>query len=203
MKISDLSALFALTIRDPSAAATHIIRQRIPSDIGWMVLILAALLSALLTSLVQIVAPPEPVELPDGSQMAMLNLSPFLWGALSVMASVVLTIVIFRLGRLQGGRAAFDEVLILMGWVQVIMVLAQGAQIIALVILPPLSFLIAVAGFVISFRALGHFVKTAHGFDGLGRAVGVIILSILAVSVLYVVVFAVAGVLPMPTPEGV
>lgn len=71
------------------------------------------------------------------------------------------------LGRRMGGTGTFEESLVLGIFLQMIMVGFQVAELAALVVLPPLAGLVAVAGFFIGLWLNLQFVDVLHGFGSL------------------------------------
>lgn len=193
---ADIWALARLTVERPVEAGERIRGLDLPRDIGWMVLILAGVTSAVLTGLSDLLVPPQPVTLDSGEVMTPPRMSPLLWGVISVASAALLTAALWRIGGMMGGQAGFTLMLNLMAWLQLFMVLVLALQVVLIVVAPPLSILAMIAGLVISFRAMAHFVNLAHGFSSLGRSAGVIALSFLAISfalVLFLSVFGIGG----------
>jgi hypothetical protein len=203
---SDLWALARLTVEKPVEAGERIRALDLPRNIGWMVLILAGVASAVLTGLSDLLVPPQPVTLESGEVMTPPRMSPLLWGIVSVASAALLTAALWRIGGMMGGQAGFTLMLNLMAWLQLFMVLVLALQVLLILLAPPLSFLAMLAGLVISFRAMAHFVNLAHGFDSLGRSTGVIVLSFLAISValvLFLMIFGIGagGIAPSGAPQ--
>ncbi|KPP86947.1 MAG: Yip1 domain protein [Rhodobacteraceae bacterium HLUCCA08] len=178
--------LVKLTVTQPGTAAKVIRGARIPREIAWMALILAAVVTALMVGLVQMISPPEPVTLETGEVLEPLILSPLQLVSLSLFGAAGLTIALWMVGRKLGGAGDFDALLAGMAWLQIVMVVVQGAQVLGLLIVPFLGLVIALVGVVVFLRALGHFVRELHGFQSMGQAVGAIVLSFVA---LFAVIF--------------
>jgi len=191
---ADLKALVRQTVTSPAAAGAYLRDLDLPREVGWMVLVLAGVGSALLTGLSDLIVPPQPITLESGETVAAPRLSPILWGVLSTASAALLTAALWRIGGMMGGQADFKLMLSLMAWLQLFMVLVLAAQVVLLLLAPFLSVFAMIAGLVISLRAMAHFVSLAHGFDSLGRAASVIVLSFLAISFALVLFLGTFGV---------
>jgi hypothetical protein len=101
-----------------------------------------------------------------------------LMGALlqfAVMATVAIGAA--RIGRLFGGTGDIAGALALVVWLNVMMLLAQVAQIVALVVLPPLAFFLAIATLLWLIWAFASFVAELHGFTNLAAVLGGVVVS--------------------------
>lgn len=96
---------------------------------------------------------------------------------LAVMAAIVVGTA--RIGRLFGGTGDTTGALALVVWLNVIMLLAQAAQIVALVLLPPLAFLLALATLFWLLWAFANFVAELHGFASAALVLGGVIVTML------------------------
>jgi hypothetical protein len=179
---ADLKALLRQTVTSPAAAGAYLRDLDLPREAGWMALILAGVVSALLTGLSDLIVPAQPVTLESGETVAAPRMSPILWGLISTASAALLTVALWRIGVMMGGQGDFTLLLVLMAWLHVFTVLVQTLQVVTLLLLPVLATLLLIAGWVISLRAMAHFVSLAHGFDSLGRAASVIVLSFIAIS---------------------
>ncbi len=118
---------------------------------------------------------PGPSPLP-----AMLS-SPVIYFAI-VAGGLVLTVyAILWTGRAFGGQGALEEILVLIVWLQSLRVLVQVAVLVLVLTVPLLSALLVFAAALIGLYMLVHFIDQAHRFDSPGRAIGVLIASVLAI----------------------
>ncbi|MDR9427960.1 MAG: Yip1 family protein [Salibaculum sp.] len=191
---ADLKALVRQTITAPSEAGTRLRDLHLPPEVGWMVLVLAGVASALLTGLSDLIMPVQPVILESGETVTAPRMSPILWGLISTASAALLTVALWRIGAMMGGQGDFTLMLALMAWLHLFTVLVQIVQVVMLLVVPVLATLLLIAGWVISLRAMAHFVSLAHGFDSLGRAAGVIALSFLAISFALVLFLGATGI---------
>lgn len=186
--------LVKMTVTQPGTAAKIVKGARIPREIAWMALILAAVVTALMVGLVQYISPPQPITLESGEVVDPVVLSPMQLVSLSLFGAVGLTVALWIVGRRLGGSGDFDALLAGMAWLQIVMVVVQGAQVLGLLVVPVLGLLIALVGVVIFLRALGHFVRELHGLQTMGQAVGIIVLSFIALfAVIFLAVLLLVG----------
>jgi hypothetical protein len=94
---------------------------------------------------------------------------------LAIMSAVVIGTA--RVGRLFGGAGTVAGALALVVWLNVIMLLAQVLQIVALVILPPLAFFLAIATLLWLLWAFSSFVAELHGFTNLAAVLGGVVVT--------------------------
>ncbi|WP_084862092.1 YIP1 family protein [Salibaculum halophilum] len=191
---ADLKALLRQTVTSPAAAGAYLRDLDLPREAGWMALILAGVVSALLTGLSDLIVPAQPVTLESGETVAAPRMSPILWGLISTASAALLTVALWRVGAMMGGQGDFTLMLVLMAWLHVFTVVVQTLQVVTLLLLPVLATLLLIAGWVISLRAMAHFVSLAHGFDSLGRAAGVIAVSFVAISVALLLFLGATGI---------
>jgi hypothetical protein len=67
-------------------------------------------------------------------------------------------------GRMFGGQGTFEDALLLVGWLQVIMLGLQVVQLLVMVILPPLASVVMILSVTLFFWLLSGFICTLHGF---------------------------------------
>ena len=119
------------------------------------------------------------IPLPDGDWV----LPPFLHAALLV-ASLVLTAGALQVGgQILGGKGRFADALLVTIWLEVIAIAVQFAQILVALALPMLTDLVGLLGIVVILWCMVHFAKALHGFPGLGRAIGAVLIGALAVGI--------------------
>lgn len=195
LTFSDLTALARETLFDPRGSAQRIMALGLPAATGWTALALATVGSALLTHLmlaVDAVQPPDFfVHIMGGPiQTAIVE------GA--VMAGFVLAT--HRIGRGLGGDGTLSQALVLTGWLQFLMVAAQSAQLVLLVILPWAAELIGLLAGAAYLWVLTVFVGTMHGYRSLALTfLGVLGAYMLAGFAVGIVLILVLG----PPPMGV
>ncbi|MFD1344099.1 hypothetical protein [Litorisediminicola beolgyonensis] len=142
--------------------------------LGREVLLLAfglvlVLQTAFMTTLVTLVDPETmPIPLLRQPLVFMLGL-----GGMLALFAVLLTWA----GRMAGGTAQLEEMGLLLIWLQGLRLALQLAVLVLSFALPALSPLLLMAGTALSFWILVNFVAAAHRFDGLGRALLVLVMA--------------------------
>ncbi len=146
-----LMALLRETLRDPHAAARRVMGTPLPDGARWQALLLVVVLSVILLQLAVMLS---------GGQTGGVMMSGLLQGA--VLVGTVLAV--HYIGRAFGGSGTFPDALILMAWLQFVTLCFQVAQIVTLLIVPPLAGLVAIASVVVFLWLLVSFIQALHGF---------------------------------------
>lgn len=145
-------SLVQLSLRDPIAGGRAVLAINPTLEQRWILLALAAVVAALLAGVAILVTAPS-------------EFAPLVPGAVIQMGmSLILVLAVYQVGRMVGGRGSFADTLLIVGWLQILMVIAQLPYLFATVFVPPLvgvGMLIAVGGFFWVFPGL---VCALHGF---------------------------------------
>lgn len=168
-----------LSVEDPVNAAQRLIAMAPTLQIRWM------LLAATVTSSVVVLYAPA-VLIGQVAQMP----SPFSFAAMQGMANTLLVLLVAHVGRAFGGAGRFADALWLVGWMQVITTVMLVLQVAAVLVVPGLDLMVAMASIGVSLWVLVGFISALHGFASrlmvLGGIVGVFILLSLAISLVLV-----------------
>jgi len=183
---SALAALIRETLARPQDAARVVMRANLPMQSRWEALALVVVLSALLGQIGMFLVAGE-----NGGAAGPVQAS--LIQAIALGLTVVGAHVI---GRAMGGLGSFGDALVLVAWLQGVMVVAQALQLVALVILPPVSVLIGVLSMVLFLWLLTNFVAVLHGFESLGKVFAAIMLSAFGLAVVLVIILNILGIAP-------
>lgn len=186
-----LPKLLRLTLLDPRAAARALIALNLPSSVGWMALLLMAVLSSALGFSGFLIAPVDM----DPAMLALFG-SPLRTALLQGLALALTAILAFWVGQRFGGTGRLAQALVLVSWAQLPPLLLQLAQTLALVLAPAAAPLIGLAGFALYTVILSLFIAELHGF----RSGPLVFLGMLAVSLLVALAaaFVFAAVLGVP-----
>lgn len=186
MNLTDLQALFALTLSNPRAAARSVMDQRLTDANGWTALLLAAVLTAVLGFVGQTVMPGEVPE-----PFATIMSSPLRMAVVQVISLVATVLLAWAVGRRFGGQGSLADSLALIAWVQVPMIVLQVVQVASALLLPPL------APFVLYVVLLTLFVAELHGFNSALRVFGgIVATSLLAALPVAILMLAILGAPP-------
>lgn len=174
------------TVQQPRAGARAVIDMGLPISIGGLALALMAVASAVLAALMYAAFPIPPD--PTAPQVAMLDqvmANPLQLALVQLILLSVGAFLIFRIGRGFGGVGSLADSVALLAWLEFILLLLQGAQVLAMVISPPMSQAIGLFGFVIFLWLLSNFTAELHDFASvfstfLGIIGAVIVLSFAA-----------------------
>ncbi len=149
----DLKTLVRLSVTEPEKGAAAILALNPPLPARWMLMGFAVSLGVVLAYLL-------PVLSGRGGDLPMPFVAAGVQGGMNIAAVVLATTV----GRMFGGRGRFEDALLLVGWLQLLMSGVQLIQLVAMLVMPPLAGLIMVAAVALFFWLLSGFVSTLHGF---------------------------------------
>lgn len=196
--MNNVLGLVGLTLRSPQEGASSVLALSLPRPVVWQILLLITVVSVLLAQLTLAML----VSSTPSLAADMLFLSPFV----AVMVhggTIVLTVfAIFWIGRLFGGKGAFEETLALVTWLQFVFVLLQVVQTLAFLVDPTIADLLGLVAIGLFFWLLTNFVAVLHGFSSLGLVFAGIIGSAFAIALALVFLFTIIG-LSMPGLENV
>jgi hypothetical protein len=101
-----------------------------------------------------------------------------------------------RIGRRFVGSGRTTGALSLVVCHNVMLLLAQGAQVFALVVLPPLAFILAIATLLWLLWAFASFVAELHGFSNLVAVLAGVVVSMVIFFLALASLLAVLGIVP-------
>lgn len=174
MTMSDWRQLAITSLSDPAQAARTLMAMRIPRDALWTGLFLVAVLNTILAGLSDILIH-NPTPLP-----AIFSV-PVVYFAV-VSGGLILTVYsIFWTGRMMSGKGTFEDVLVLMVWLQMLRVIVQAVTLVLFLVMPMFAALLVFAASLVGVYILVHFVNQAHQLGSIPRAAGVLIASVLLI----------------------
>lgn len=181
MTQSDFQTLVVQTLRTPGEAATRLLALNLPRRWLWMAMALMCVLNSIVYSVsLQLSPPTDPAALamiPPAFQSPVL-FTMFLFGAL-----VITVFVLQWIGQAMGGKAELGDILVLLTWLQVMRFLFQLSILILSLVSLTLSAVLVLVGSIWAIYILAVFLNTAHRFDNLGKALGVMVLALLSIAV--------------------
>lgn len=183
-------SLIRHTFRDPQGVARTLIGANLSLEARWTAVALVSVLAVIGLKLAL-------WSVPDGEPSVFALLAdPWLGIPVQVVSIVLLAVVMVVSGRLQGGEGRFADALVLVAWIEFVMAMAQALQIVAMVILPPLSVLISIASLVLFIWLMVHFTAALHRLTSLGRVLVALIGGFIALIVLAAIVLGTLGLVP-------
>jgi hypothetical protein len=180
LTLKDLFQAVFETVQDARRGARMIMAIQLERRQRWELLLLIAVLSAFMAGLSLLIG--------GGSGFIVggpAMLDPLTLGVAQYFLLLSMVFGIHIVGTRFGGKGGLDEAILLVTWLQFVLICLQAVQIVAMVFLPPLAFLIGVAGIGLFFWLLTAFVAELHGFSS---TVGVFV-SILIVMVVFTTLF--------------
>lgn len=171
--------LARLTLEDPRKGARAVLGLGVPMPARTAGLLLMAVASALMTHLGFLILPAT-----DDPLSQFISASPLRTAVMQWITLALAAILIHRIGRARGGIGSFPDTVLLIVWLQLLMLVLQVAQLLLLVLLPPLAAPLSLAGIVLFFWLLTSFIAELHGFRSRGAVLTVVVLTILAVAFL-------------------
>jgi hypothetical protein len=182
LNLATLSAMVRETLTRPRDAATRLLAMNVPDDARWLGFIIVVVLSVILGQ-VSVLAMGE-----GGFAGGMLFMAMF-----QTSVTLGMVVAVQGIGRLAGGTGTFPDTLLLIAWLQFVMLVFQLAQVVALVLVPPLFGLIAIAALFVFLYMLTQFVLVLHGFTSAPKVFVGIIFSFFGFAVVMAILLSVLG----------
>ncbi|TCL09415.1 Yip1-like protein [Shimia isoporae] len=174
---AQLTELFWLTVRDPAQAARILCGVRLDRATGWTILALAVILNTLAYfGSIALFPVPEEVNIP-------LFTKPFLVLTMLGSTTVIFVFAFYWVGHSLGGKAPFDTILLMLGWLQFMRLAIQIGSVVLMTLAPALSQLFVMAAGLYGLWVVLNFLKVAHDFETLGKAAAVVVMSALGLTV--------------------
>ena len=148
-----LRDLVRLSFLDPRRAGERLIALNPPLEGRWLGMAAAIVVGTVLAYLLPLL----------GGRLAEAP-PPITAVAVQAAANLLAVVLMAQVGRLFGGRGGMADALLLVAWLQALMALVQLAQIVALLVLPPLAGLVLVLAIGLFFWLMVGFVQALHGF---------------------------------------
>ncbi|KKM72475.1 hypothetical protein LCGC14_1420190 [marine sediment metagenome] len=174
LSLPTLLPLVGDTLRAPRETFARLLALDLPRGALWQALILVVILSVLLAEGANLLISPM-----SGGPGHMVIASPAVFGILQLSLLVVMVFAIYWIGKAAGGQGSFAGGILLVAWLQFVMVCLQALQSVAILVMPPLAWLIGVGGLVLFLWLLTNFIAELHGFASLGRVFAMILFSML------------------------
>ncbi|OYU16916.1 MAG: hypothetical protein CFE34_18480 [Rhodobacteraceae bacterium PARR1] len=170
LSVANIWILLRLTVMNPGQAAQFLLRLPILGRNRFAVLLVVSALSA---AVLWATYAMFPMTMPDGTELEPVG--PLSWAVMVGGGVLITTGLIFVGGRVAGGKAAFSDLILLVSWFQFLQLALYIAQMVLIVLLPPLGALVALASVGLTLWVLANFIKVANGFASvLGPILGII-----------------------------
>ncbi|MFT4015043.1 MAG: YIP1 family protein [Paracoccus sp. (in: a-proteobacteria)] len=195
MRLGEIGDLMVLTLRDPALAVQAMRRVDPPVPARWMVLALAVCFSTLLAGLARVIFP-----LSGGDPLSQILSRPWALAAVQFAALVISAGAVTVIGRAFGGKGRFDEALLLIAWVELILVGLQAVQLLFLLVFPASGSIMSMLAFALSIYLTVSLTKALHGFRSTPKVALGFIGGIFVVGFLLSILAAAFGILPEVTP---
>lgn len=156
-------------LREPRAAAADVIALGFPREALLPALMLVVTISAILNTASEALAPNPYIQI-----------SPFQMAGILLVILLVFSFAIAKSGQMLGGMGSFQDALLLMVMVQAMFLPAVVVQIVLFVAMPALAGIFILAVMILLTWVHLNFIAALHGFDGLGKAVGVLVMAAVA-----------------------
>ncbi len=177
---TDIQSLVLETIRSPKTAAARVLSFNFAANWLWGALVLMCVLNAIVYSIsLQLNPPSSPEELlfiPPAFQ------SPVIFTIFLVVALSLTVFALHRVGAWMEGQGSLRDILLIITWMQVLRLLLQVVVLILSLVAPAFGALLVLAATVWGVYILASFVNVAHRYHNIGKAIGVMLLSFLAVA---------------------
>jgi len=111
--------------------------------------------------------------------------NPLIVAGAEAFVAVATVHAIYWLGRAAGGTGTFEQGLITVIWLNFVLLIIQTAVFVLTLVAPGLAAMLWMAGGVMGFWIMSHFITEAHGFTSALKVFGAILLtSFVAVAIL-------------------
>ncbi|MGG7646355.1 Yip1 family protein [Rhodovulum sp. YNF3179] len=174
--LNDMIGLARLSLTAPRDGARAVLSIDLPRQALWMIGALAVVLSVIISQLSTLLYPSTAM----GPMAEMLSNPALVLGAHGTIF-VVTVLATYQIGRAFGGRGSFDASLKIVAWMQVVMLLVQAAQFVALILFAPLAAMIGLVSIVLFFWIFTLFVTELHGFSSAGAVFAGIVASMIGI----------------------
>lgn len=172
-----LVQLLKLTLSDPQEGARAVAKIDVSREVLWAALTIIVALSVIGARIMGYMTPVSQGQAP-GMQFVS---SPIMF-ALVMWGLLVLTVFCMHyIGRAFGGQGHFNTSLKLVIWLQTILLLAQGAQIVLGAVSLLVAGLLGLGFSLYSIWLFVNFVAVAHGFENRGTVLMGVVLSLVGV----------------------
>lgn len=199
--------LARLTLTNTPAAWQQL-RMRLPHPAErWSLLFATVILSALVAWLLSQILGPATV--PPGADPALqvmatirqlLEERPLTFTSLQLSWLLFAVVAVTLVGRLFGGRARLDEVVLATGWMKAIMLVVQVLQVIVVNLSMGLAAMLSVAESALYLFLAVRLTQTVHGFSSMFKVAVMMILAFFVILFALALLLVLLGLAPAGVP---
>jgi hypothetical protein len=196
-------SLMVETLRAPQSAARRLMAMNLPMEARWLGLVLVAVLALLVSrASVPFIGTEDigPVMSKARDMSRALATHPWIGVPVQVVSLLAVAVAMQVIGRLFGGTGRFADALLLFVWLEFMMALLQGLQLLAVLAIPVLGALIGLVSYGLFLWLMTQFITALHGFSspvrvlvGMVASFFVIILIASVLMLLFGIVIPVQG----------
>ena len=179
------------TLVNPASAARYVMGLGLDAGQGLMALGLTAVCATLLTAMMQAFMGP----IDDPAMQEMFN-RPFILAISQFGLMALGACLMWRVGRVFGGKGSFAQSLALVAWLEVVLILLQVAALVVQLALPLFALPVGLASVFAFFYLLTHFTAALNGFVSLTKTFFAILGT--AIAVLLLATFVLMFFVPVP-----
>jgi hypothetical protein len=184
LSFQSLLVMVRLAVTNPRASLREVLSIGIPARIGWMALLLMAVLSALLSHVSFALMPMDAQSVMSDAMSSPIRTAMLQWVAMFLSVHLI-----YRIGQARGGQGTLTDTVVAVAWLQFILLVLQVVQILVQILLPGMGNLISLVSLGLFFWLLTNFIAELHGFVSLGRVLMAVILMMVAVAFVLAMVF--------------
>ncbi|MFW8634678.1 YIP1 family protein [Cribrihabitans pelagius] len=168
--MSALADFALLTVKTPGEAARRLLERHWSREALWTAFLLSVVLNTLVYTLQRVLFPLPPEAL-------LPRFSPGVYFGLMMVVQFSFIAMLTTAGRWLGGAGDLRALLVLVVWLQLLQAAANAAVSFVFLLLPLLAAFLNLGVSVLAFFILLHFVKEAHSFGSVWRALGVVVMA--------------------------
>ncbi|SPF80667.1 YIP1 family protein [Pseudoprimorskyibacter insulae] len=174
------------SVQAPRAVADWLIRLQLPRNTVLLAFALVVVLNTLLTGITLL-----------GDPMAALAgplAAPWVMAVVFALMVLIFAACIASIGRMMGGQGRFDQILLMLTWMQALRILVQIAVLIVAFISPGLALIGAFVASLLGIWIFLNLVDVVHAFGSLLKTLGVVFLGFIGMAVALMVVVPMIGI---------
>lgn len=191
MRPADFLDLGWLTLVDPRRGFRAVLDLRPSAEARWLALLLVSVLTVLVMGLATYGLTDAQLD-----PMTRLMRHPLVGIVLQSVTLVVVAAAIAGVGQRFGGTARFSDALTAIVWVEVVMLALQVVLIVTSLVMPAVAAILAILSVVIFVRLVTHATALVNGFENLLLVLVGIVVTLLAFSMVIVIVLNLLGIMP-------